>query len=301
MVYFIILAQLANLGVVFSVDFYFLGKKNTFVPGLFRFMSQFLFLGLIWFFFTNWNSLTLIFLLLTIVRLIEGLSFYGLYKWISKSTSLPKVKFKKSIKMLKTNFYLGLGSKMSFINLSIPLILIPFFYSQDTLGVYSVAHKLFLMVITVFSVFNIILSPNIVEQLKLSKYELKKNLHKNILIVLIVSVILGSGFYLTRTQIIQLLFESSYYDSTHLIPYFVVLVPVWGIYSVITAYINNLGLDRSYGKTSVLHLLISMVLILISLKFFDFKYVIIALAFSTSVITISLYLSISKYLNLNHE
>lgn len=300
MSYLIILAQLTNLGAVFSVDFYFLGKKNTFIPGLLRFLSQLLFLGLIWLFFMKWNSIFLVLLLLTIIKLVEGLSFYGIFKSTSKSKAIPKVKFKKSLTVLRSNFHLGLGSKMSFITLSLPLILIPFYYSETTLGIYSVAHKLFIVLITIFSVINIVLAPYIVEKIKINVGQLKRNYHKNLLLIGGISLIIGSVFYILRVQIIELLFESSYYDAIDLIPYFALLTPIWGVYTITTAYINNLGLDKSYAKSSVFHLLISLVMTIMALNFFELKYVIPALAVSTFLITLFLYTRVMNFLKIKH-
>ena len=298
--YLIILAQLSNLGTVFIVDFYFLGRKNTFIPGLLRFISQLLFLMLIYIFFMNDNSLLTLFIILIFIRLFEGLLFFGIFKLRSNTRTVPNIKFKKSLLILWSNFHLGLGSKMGLITLSLPLILIPFYFSEAILGIYSVAHKLFLLVITVFSVFSVVLAPQIIEYLKFDKNQQIKMYRKTLWAAGLVALLIGVAFYLIGVRVIELLFEPIFQQAINYIPFFALLIPVWAIYIVTTSFINNLGLDNNYSKISVFHFIISVVLIVITLKILDPRYTILALGLSTLIATIQLHKRVINFINIKH-
>ena len=187
----ILLALTANLGQALNLDFYFYAKKNTIIPSIARLIGQILFLILLLFFVESSEDIYYLFFFLIIFQFSETVINYSFSKGMLSISSLS-VNLKKSFYVIRSNFHLGFGAKTSFLTFSIP---IPYFYSNEVLGAYMIAYKVFLLMTGIFSIGALVLSPFVVKYLQEKNKKLIKILSYSLLTFLIVGFIGGSVIF----------------------------------------------------------------------------------------------------------
>ena len=252
----IVLALVANLGQALNLDFYFYAKKNTVIPSIARLMGQILFLTLLLLFVESSSDIYYLFFFLILFQFSETLINYLFSKGILSIRKIS-LNFKKSFGVLKSNFHLGFGAKTSFLTFSIPILLIPYFYSNEVLGAYMIAYKIFLLMMGVFSIGTLVLSPFIVKYLQEKDDKIISILRLAVLGFLSVGLLGGSIVYVLHDYLIDYFFESEFKSANqYFFSFMYVLVPIWGIYTCTVIFLNNMILDRLYSIVSFIQLII---------------------------------------------
>lgn len=293
---YIFLAILTNLGVAISIDFYFYGKKNTFIPSLSNLLGQFIFLGLVWFFVKTKEDLFILMIFNIIYRLFEAIFMLIIYNRENKiQFSFPS---KQSIPLLKENFYLGFGSKASFFQSSYPLLIIPLFLTNHDLGIFSATFKLFLIVSLLVQSINLVFSPWIVESKTKPPSERKSLFNKLLLGYSFIGLFLAFLFYFTGPFLIKILFGEEFVDAQKLILVFaLILTPIWPVYLLLANYMNNFEKDRYFFMGSLILILLTAISLPLFLYYYNLNGVIYGLGFS--ILTVIFYYGskINKELN----
>lgn len=293
MVFLIFIAIMANFGLALTIDYNFYALKNTFLPSLSLFISQILFLILVFLFIDGQEDLKFVLLFNLIYRLFEALFLIYFYK-LNKTFKLT-FSLKKTYNLISENFSLGLGSKASFFQSSFPILIIPFFLSQYHLGVFTAAFKFFLILSLVLQTINLVISPWIVEarekNIKSQRSLFIKLFYGYLLIGLISTVII----YLTGEFFIILLFGNEFLQSVTILKYFAIcLLPIWPSYMILASYMNNLEKDRAYLYGSLITLVIIVTMVPVGLMFFGLKGVVFAMSFSTIVVSVYFFIIVKK-------
>jgi PST family polysaccharide transporter len=293
MVFLIFIAIMANFGLALTIDYNFYALKNTFLPSLSLFISQILFLILVFLFIDDQEDLKFVLLFNLIYRLFEALFLIYFYK-LNKTFKLT-FSLKKTYNLISENFSLGLGSKASFFQSSFPILIIPFFLSQYHLGVFTAAFKFFLILSLVLQTINLVISPWIVEarekNIKSQRSLFIKLFYGYLLIGLISTVII----YLTGEFFIILLFGNEFLQSVTILKYFAIcLLPIWPSYMILASYMNNLEKDRAYLYGSLITLVIIVTMVPVGLMFFGLKGVVFAMSFSTFVVSVYFFIIVKK-------
>jgi O-antigen/teichoic acid export membrane protein len=284
---------MANFGLALTIDYNFYALKNTFLPSLSLFISQILFLILVFLFIDGQEDLKFVLLFNLIYRLFEALFLIYFYK-LNKTFKLT-FSLKKTYNLISENFSLGLGSKASFFQSSFPILIIPFFLSQYHLGVFTAAFKFFLILSLVLQTINLVISPWIVEarekNIKSQRSLFIKLFYGYLLIGLISTVII----YLTGEFFIILLFGNEFLQSVTILKYFAIcLLPIWPSYMILASYMNNLEKDRAYLYGSLITLVIIVTMVPVGLMFFGLKGVVFAMSFSTFVVSVYFFIIVKK-------
>lgn len=291
---FIFFAILTNLGLAATIDYYFYGIKNTFLPSVSHLFGQIIFLVLVWLFVRSKNDLLILLGINIFYRLFEALLLIFVFK--KKHPLHLKLSPSNAISLLNENFYLGLGSKASFLQNSLPILLIPVFLSKHDLGVYSATYKIFVVLGVVIQSMNLVFSPWIVESRKASINK-KINIFKKLIVGYFILGILLSLFILfSGTFLINFLFGSEFKEAHEIMNYFALfLIPIWPVFMLLSSYMNNFEKDKKFFISNLIQVLILAVCLPLLLSLLGLLGVIISLATST------LFLILYYFFHLNHE
>ena len=251
LVFYIFLAMIANLGVALTIDYYFYALKNVFIPSLCHFLSQLLFLLLIILFIKNEDDLKLILVFNIVYRILEA--FFLFYYFLKDNYFSFQFSIKNSYSLIRDNFSLGLGSKIDFFQNSFPILIIPFFFSQFDLGVFTAAFKFFLLITMFLQTLNLVYSPFIVEARGKNLKFQKSFFWKLMLGYIILGLSSTFMIWYASDQLVDLLFGNKFTQSKELIKKLAIfLMPIWPVYTILISYMNNLEKDKEFLKGGIL-------------------------------------------------
>jgi O-antigen/teichoic acid export membrane protein len=261
------LALIANFAQAINLDFYFYAKKNTVIPSLSRLAGQILFLILLIGFIKSSDDIYYLFFFLILLQFLEAIINYLYSNRVLKIAKIS-LNFRKSFTVLKKNLHLGFGAKTSFLTFSIPILLIPYFYNNEVLGAYMIAYKVFLLMTGVFSIGTLVLSPYVVKYIEERNDKILKIFRRAILAFFIIGFLGGSIIYIFHEYLIEYFFDEEFRSANqYFFSFMYVLVPIWGIYTCMVIFINNLILDRLYSAVSLVQLVIIGILTPVLLYF----------------------------------
>lgn len=297
LIFYIFLGILSNLGLALSIDFYFYGKKDTFIPSLSSLIGQVIFILLVWLFIENENDLFKLMLINIFYRLVEASIMLLLFRKKHKLnlTFLSN----KAIPLLKENFYLGLGAKASFFQSSFPLIIIPILLSVYELGVFSAAFKLFIIISLLVQSINLVFSPWIVES-KQQTVAKRGKLFRNLLIGYgLIGIISSVLLFNYGPNIMSILFGDKFIESQDLIIQFsIILAPILPIQLLLSNYMNNFESDKHFFIGSLLQSILTLIGIPVFIYFYDLNGAIYGLGLANSIVILYYYFNLKKTLNL---
>ena len=247
---YVILASLTSFVQILFIDFYFYGKRNTFIPSLATFLAQLVQVLLVYFVFRFVSSIISLFLIFFVAKLLEVIVLYVNYD--EPRLPLLSLSFHKSWLLFKSNFYLGLGSKVSFLQSSVPILLIPIVLTPEDLGYFSVANKIFLLIAVIFQTFNLVFSPSVVLCREYSERRRKRTLTNLFFIYVISGILCSLLIYVLAGYTVDELFGLAYEPAIELLqaPY-LLLIPVWSIYMFTIMVLNNFKLDKEFFQGSI--------------------------------------------------
>jgi O-antigen/teichoic acid export membrane protein len=277
------LALLANLGQAVNLDFYFYATKNTIIPSVAKLSGQILFLLLLLGFIKSSEDIYYLFFFLLLFQFLEAFINFIYFK---KQVQIYKVvlSYRKSFAVLKNNFYLGLGAKTSFLTFSIPIILIPLFYDNKALGAYMLAYKIFLFMTGIFSIGTLVISPYVVQYIKERKANIYQLFSFTLLAFIFTGFLGGALIYYFHEDFIAYFFQEEFMSSSkYFFPFMCILVPIWGAYTCLIIFINNLLLDRLYSGVSLIQLTLIAIVTPLLLNYELILYTIYLVAFSTLI------------------
>jgi PST family polysaccharide transporter len=283
LLFYVGLAILSNLGLALAVDFYFYGKKDTFIPSLSHFTAQVFFLIMIFFLIKDNNDLSKLLFVSFFMYMIEASILFFYY--LKENQLNIKLNVSKAFILLKQNFYLGLGAKVNFFQNSIPIIIIPLFLSQFSLGIFSASFKIVSIISLVLQSSGLVFSPWIAKS-KIKSIPEKKALFYKLFFGYIIVAILSSTFvFFAGKHISKLLLGNDFVDTIEIIELFALLyLPIFPVYTLLTLFINNYSKDKQYFTGSLIQLITVALLLPIFLYFWDLKGVVITLSISTFIV-----------------
>lgn len=291
----ILLAIISNIGLSISIDYFFYGKKNTFIPSLSHLLGQVFFLAFVFLFVKDESDILILLYINLGAYLIESIILFAVY--LRKAKFHFIISIKDSFLLLKDNFLLGLGAKASFFQNTVPILLIPLFLTDYKLGIFSAAFKFFMLATILFQTINLVFSPWIVECRQSSKDKQRTLFKRLIFGYFIIGLFAMILMYLSGSYLINLIFGSKFSDSQELIKLFsFLLIPIWPIYSILSSYMNNYELDKGYMWGSVITSVAILISVPLGIIFFDLNGVVFALFFSTLSVCIYYFTKINHVL-----
>lgn len=292
----IVIVTISNISLAASLDYFFYGKKNTFLPSISHFVGQLFFLFMVYLFIKEESDLSLLLFLFIISYSIECIILFFFYSKEYKFTFL--FSFSNSFNLLKDNFLLGLGAKSAFFQNTFPILLIPIFLSNYDLGVFSASFKFFMIITVILQTFNLVFSPWIVEYRKLSKKNQKKLFQKLLILYSLIGIISMVVLYFLGSEVILLILGNEFIESQNLIKLFAItLLPIWPIYSIFASYMNNYESDKNYMWGSLITSISIAITIPLGIITMGLEGVIYGLFLSTLIVCVYYYLKIQNYFN----
>jgi O-antigen/teichoic acid export membrane protein len=282
----ITLAILSTLSTALQIDYYYYGKKQAFYPSLYSLISQILFVALVFLFIKGENSLYKLLIISIIYPLLNIMLLYIRYL----RTNKLKIDFsvKKSLMLLKENFSLGLGAKLSFFQNSIPIFLIPMILGKAILGQYAAAYKIYALYVVVLSTINLVLSPWVVEYRVHDPLKQKQLFYKLLLGYFIIAITAIITILLTYKTVIPWLLGEKFALSGEILAIMALfIIPSTTLYNLMSMYMNNYNMDKYYLYGATMQILLTVTLIPLGLYFFKLKGAIWGM--SISQLSISLY------------
>lgn len=278
---YITIAIIINLGTALSIDYYYYGKKQTFLPSLSAFLGQLAFLLALLFFKDIISSIVVVLILNFVAKLIEAvILLIPIYK--EKYIKINIFNFSDGINLLKGNFLLGLGSKAGFFVSTLPIIIIPMYLTSKDLGIFSASFKLFLVITMLLQSINLVFSPWIVDSRNKSIKVRKQLFHKLILLYTIIGIACAGVSYLTGDFMIDHLFGIEYEQTKELFKLFsLYIIPFWPLYMVLTSYMNNFEKDNTFFIGTIIQLMFLLVTLPLGISFFGLNGAIYAIGVST--------------------
>jgi PST family polysaccharide transporter len=292
---YILIVIFTNIFLALFIDYYYYGKKNTATPSLAHFLGQLIFLIIVFFFVKDQDDLIVVFLATLLLSFTEFV--YLFFRYPNRNEFKLKLSLKTSLKLIKENFYLGFGAKASFLQNSIPILIIPYFLSAYHLGIYSSGYKIFLILSLLLQTFNLVFAPWVVKSATARK---KKRLK---FFIKIFSGYLFSGLsfsfllFASSDLVVNVLFGDEFEATGEVIRNFAIfLVPIWSIYMCLTSFMNNYEIDKSFFYGTLFQTILTCLLSFILISNFGLFGAILGLSFSTLFVSILYGIKLSRFI-----
>lgn len=296
------LALLSNLGVLFNLDFYYIGRKKQVFPAIIRFLGHFSFLIGVLVLSKREPSIEALLMLLIVIRLVESII-------LMLGLNFNPIRFKPPIldsfkQFFKEQSILGLSNKSAFLQNNFPLLLFPFFFSENMLGVYSLAFKLISVLFLTLNTANVFIAPKIASfnqsgkpTRELVKLALKSSLNYFLYAVVLIILITFFG-----ESILHKLFGDAYsglYDLLVVFSYS--LLPITALRLAIVVFLNNLYLDKVYFKGALIGLVGTVFSVIIGFMYGEINWAIYGLSAATLLSCIYYWRYFIKQCNLSNN
>lgn len=276
----ILIVLIGTFSVAFYLDFYYYGTKNTLLPSLSHLIGQLVNLILVVILFRNNGQLSTLIVIYVITLCIDPaiLIFY----YTRQHTIKLNFSLKKAFNSFKSNLILGFGAKAGFFQSSFPALIIPIFYSEYSLGIYSAAYKFFLLISLIMQNFNLVFAPSIVHSRSKNSIYRFNLFYKLLIIYGAVGIIFSGIVYFFSDILVNLMFGDKFSDTIIILKMLgLFMVPIYPIYMLLLAFINNYERDSIYLKSTIVQIIMLLVMSPLFLKMFNIIGIVYALSIST--------------------
>lgn len=281
----ILLALIHHIILVTFTDYYYYGTKAVKVPTLAHFISQILFLILVVSLISKPQDIYKLFIFMIIMVTIEAII---LFIWLKNANIRINFSIVYSIKEFLKNFNLGMGLKTSIIQNSYPLIIIPFFFSDEILGNYSAIYKFYAIISLAMQTLILVVAPYIVHSKKMSKEKQTRYVKLFLGYSLIIGVISSLFLFFGSKIIVNILFGEKYTLSIIYLKWFsIFVISITPFFLALSSIMNNYSLDKQFMIGGLIQSILIIVFIPIILTFTNVIGMIIFLG--TSLLLLSLY------------
>lgn len=292
-VYLLFLALLHHGIITTYIDFYFYGIKNVWIPSIAHFISQLIYAGLVIIIIKTPGDLDKLLLLMVLMVCVES----GILIFFSRKEINIKLNFSfiNAYKQFKENFKLGVGLKISQIQNSYPVLLIPLFLSNEILGNYSAVYKLYTLTSVVMQMVILAVAPYIIKSKEIGERKRNYYIKTFLALALLFGLLMALVVFIFNGLIINILFGKEYHLSyLYLKWYSISILSVTPLTIALSSLMNYYSLDHRFMIGGIIQTLLILVLTPICLYFSSIPFLILSLGLSMIVVIMYYLWSLNK-------
>ena len=241
----------------FTVDWFFVGKQKMDTVAYVRITGTAIYLLLVILFVRNQSGTVFTGVAWTLGSIAIALLYFYFYKRNNHSVHFSRIK--KSLKIIKESFPLGMASYLSQFIVAFPVIYIAYIAGNSKAGIFSAAFKMIGLFLIFDRVFATLFLPKITGVISNTKSSLEEIFGTVLKIVVTFTLIISMILYLFSDFIILKVFGSDYSES---ILIFKILLVYFSFTIIDSVFANTLiGMNKEKGYTLSLLIAVSAVLI----------------------------------------
>lgn len=287
----ILLFLLSLIPQAFQIDWYFNGSQNFKWITLSRWIHSGTYLTLLILFVTADDLLTVPILYAISIGL-GAITLIVCYPDKKTLFQLPTIENWRSI--IPGSIKIGGGSFLSQLVILLPPILIGWFFSEESAGLYGVALKLLLLVMLIDKMFGALLLPNLTAEWNSQQSRISHHLTMVIRWVLFAGSV-GSLFLIFNADLlITTLFGSSYLDAVLILQILALFVPVTFINTIFCFGLISIGRDRQYFIAALMGSAVTVLVLLAAGIIGNLSLLVAAVVLSELILTCLMFSQLKK-------
>jgi len=219
--------SLTFLTQIFSIKYFYLANNKLYYNSISELAGQLTYAGLVFLVFINYPTVSTLIILSVTQTLVTACFLFIPYARRNKIHI--DLNPKSNIKTLREAYKLGLSSKAEAITASFIILCLGFFLNEESVGIYNVSYKIYLILLTVVQGVSYTLMPTLLRNAKISERNNVKRVSFIFYVYLIVGFILFSFTFIFSDKIITVMFGEKFMDSVSILKNFSFTILIWPI------------------------------------------------------------------------
>ncbi len=212
---------------IFKIDFYYISNNKLYYNSFTELAGQIIFLTGILTVFTFYSNIWIL-IILTLIQLLT-VSILSIYPFLKKSKIKLDFNYFEAFEIFKKSYKLGIAQKFEFITGSSVILLIGFLLSNESVGLFASAYKVYSILILIITGVSYTIISDVFRSINEKEEINTSRVNKLFYIYFLSGLILGSVTILFSEQIIFLLFGNDYLSSILILRSFGITILFWPI------------------------------------------------------------------------